>query len=252
VLLFAVALATLHADSFRLYLKDGTYQQVREYQRVEERVRYYSVERSEWEELPLALVDFTKTEAERKQRVEQERKSTAATDAEEKFERAQAHEISLIPRDPGAYYLEGETPLALKQAEPKIVNNKRQAVLKALSPVPLVPGKSTIEIEGAQSRFPLTDPRPTLWFRSAREERFGIVKCTLKKDSRVVERWLVQQVSNEVFAERDEIEIFRQQVGDGLYKIWPQKPLEPGEYAVIEYTEGARNTQVWDFRIAAK
>ena len=33
----------------------------------------------------------------------------------------------------------------------------------------------------------------------------------------------------------------------GLYKIWPAKPLEPGEYAVIEFSEGKLNVQVWDF-----
>jgi hypothetical protein len=37
----------------------------------------------------------------------------------------------------------------------------------------------------------------------------------------------------------------------GLYKIWPKEPLAPGEYAVVEYTEGKLNIQVWDFAIAA-
>jgi len=46
------------------------------------------------------------------------------------------------------------------------------------------------------------------------------------------------------------VEIFRQQVADGLFKIWPQKPLEPGEYALVEYTEDKINMQVWDFFIA--
>jgi hypothetical protein len=252
VLLFAATLAALHAESFRLYLKDGTWQQVREYQKLDDRVRYYSVERSDWEELPLELIDFSKTEAERKQRVEQERKSAAATDEEEKFERGQEHLVSLIPQGPGAYYLEGETALALKQAEPKIVTDKRRAVLKALSPMPVVSGKATIEIDGVQSRFPLKDDRPAFWFRLANYERFGIVKCTPKKESRVVETWQIEQVTKEVYTDRKLVEIFRQQVGEGLYKIWPQEPLAPGEYAVVEFTEGARNTQVWDFRIEKK
>jgi hypothetical protein len=36
-------------------------------------------------------------------------------------------------------------------------------------------------------------------------------------------------------------------MAEGLYKIWPTKPLEPGEYAVMEYTDGKVNIQVWDF-----
>ena len=30
---------------------------------------------------------------------------------------------------------------------------------------------------------------------------------------------------------------------------WPEKPMPPGEYALIEYTEGKVNVQVWDFFI---
>jgi len=48
----------------RLYLKDGSYHLVREYKVSGDRVRYYSVERSAWEEIPLGLVDIEKTEKE--------------------------------------------------------------------------------------------------------------------------------------------------------------------------------------------
>ena len=45
-----------------------------------------------------------------------------------------------------------------------------------------------------------------------------------------------------------EVEIFRKQLdANGLYKIWPQKPLTPGEYAVVENTPGKLNMQIWDF-----
>jgi hypothetical protein len=54
-------------------------------------------------------------------------------------------------------------------------------------------------------------------------------------------------VTNEMVEEQDQVEIFRQQVDSDLYKIWPTKPLEPGEYAVMEYTEGKVNIQLWDF-----
>ena len=68
--------------------------------------------------------------------------------------------------------------------------------------------------------------------------------------NRVVEKLTILPVTKETVEEPDLVEIFRQQVGDGLFKIWPQKPIEPGEYAVVEYTEGKVNMQVWDFFIA--
>ena len=240
--------AWLAADSFRLYLSDGTYQQVREYKVEDERVRYYSTERSDWEEIPLSLVDLKKTEAERQQVSERVHRDAAADAAEEQFEREQAHEVSLIPKAAGVYYLQGGKVQTVKQAESKIVSNKKRSVLSRLSPVPLI-GKATIELDGPHSAFVLAEERPTLWFRPSADERFGIVRCQAKAESRVVETWYTEPASKQMAADHDEVEIFQQQVGEDLYKIWPQKPLASGEYAVIEYTEGQANTQIWDFRI---
>lgn len=252
-LILAVALLPLLllADNFRLYLKDGTWHQVTEYKAEADRIRYYSVERSEWEEIPASLVDLKKTEAERHVVIETAKKEAAADDAEEKFERDQARLLSLIPMNAGVYYLDGEKVQTLKQAESSIVSSKKRSVLKAMSPVPLVAGKATIEIEGEHSAFTVRESRPVFWFRLSAYERFGIARCQAKKDARVVEKWNIMPVSNEVTTDRENIEIFRQQVGNELYKIWPQTDLTPGEYAVIQFTEGERNTQIWDFRVEA-
>ncbi|MEI9973789.1 MAG: hypothetical protein WDO73_18090 [Ignavibacteriota bacterium] len=54
----------------KLYLTDGTYHLVREYQVQTDRVRYFSVERGEWEEIPLEMVDLKRTKEEVKEREE--------------------------------------------------------------------------------------------------------------------------------------------------------------------------------------
>ena len=60
-LLIMLAAAPLLAANFKLYMKDGTYQIVREYKLEGDRINYYSVERGDWEEMPAALVDLKKT-----------------------------------------------------------------------------------------------------------------------------------------------------------------------------------------------
>src|SRR5260221_12606251 len=51
----------VYPRGLKLMLADGTYQLVREYQRNGEHVRYFSMERGAWEELPASLVDWNAT-----------------------------------------------------------------------------------------------------------------------------------------------------------------------------------------------
>jgi hypothetical protein len=245
--LLALACLLSAAATFRLYLKDGSYHVVREYQIEGDRVRYYSTERGEWEEIPLELLDLKRTEAERKERQETLAKEASIFSAEEAAHRELMREIARVPQEPGVYWIQGEALRALQQAESKVVTNKGRTVLKILTPVPLIAGEATVELSGARSAQTVDGPQPEFYFRVAQEERFGIFKLTPKKDSRVVQKWTIIPLSNETVEEQEEVQIFRRQLEPGLYKIWPMDPLEPGEYAVVEYTPGQRNIQVWDF-----
>lgn len=241
-----------HAAAIRLYMKDGTYHVVREYQKQADRVRYYSTERSEWEEIPLDLVDLKRTEQEVASREAERREEAAASDAEEKAERAQRREIERIPMETGVFIVEGEKMTVLKQAESKVVNNKRRSILKAMSPIPIVSGKATVELDGLKAPITVSAERPEFYIRLAAEERFQIFRLTPMKTSRIVQKWDIVPVTKEIVETADVIESFRQQLAEGLYKIWPTKPVSPGEYAVVEYTEGKGNIQVWDFTVIGK
>ncbi len=254
ILLFLSA-ALAFGASVRLFLKDGTYHVVSEYQVLSDRVRFYSIERSDWEEIPLELVDLGKTKAAvaaRDSELAEEKKAEAEEEAAEK---AMRKEVRSVPAEAGVYYLvEGEPMRALKQAELKIVTDKKRQILKVLTPIPILAGKSHLEIDGLKSGFVVKEERPEFYFRLATAERFALVRCVAapKGTGRIVERWEIVPVVKEVVVQHEEVQIFRKQVGEGLYKVWPMEPLTTGEYAWIEFTEGKGNTQVWDFSYTAK
>lgn len=245
-LLFAVG---AFAANVRLYLKDGTYHVVREYQTQPDRVRYYSIERGDWEELPLEMVDLKRTEAEIQQHETALKEDAAAQDADEKAIRAERREVERIPMEPGVFLPEGDALKVMKLAESKMVTNKRRSILAAVSPIPMIAGKTTVELAGLKAVTVIRNERPDFYIRLSAEERFGILRLKPGKVNRLVETLNIIPVSKEVVEEADNVEIFRKQLGDGLYKIWPTKPLAPGEYAVVEYTEGKGNIQIWDFSL---
>jgi hypothetical protein len=247
LLVFSV---TLTAANFKLYLKDGNYQLVREYKVDGDRLQYYSVDRSDWEEIPVDLVDLKRTEAETGARQETLEVQQREADDEKAAAREIRQEILKIPRDPGVYRLEEGQLRVFNAAEVSVRNAKGRNVLKALSPVPLIPGKATLETPGEHAREVVKDNSPEFFLQLSEFNSFGMVKLTPQKGVRIVERITVEAVTKENTEQRDMVPIFTKQLSEnGLDKIWPQDPLEKGEYAVIEYTEGKINTQVWDFRI---
>src|SRR5579863_6165215 len=96
------------AENVKLYMKDGSYQLVREYKVEGDRVSFYSLDRDDVEEVPASLVDLDKTKDEIKARADARREAAAAEDAENKAERAARKEIASVPADPGVYLIDDQ------------------------------------------------------------------------------------------------------------------------------------------------
>jgi hypothetical protein len=235
------------AANIRLYMKDGDVHLVTKYEVQQDRVRFFAVERGDWEEVPIELVDLKRTQQEIKSREEGDRAQAKLIDEEEKAEREIRREAASVPDAAGVYFVDGKQILTLKLAELKVNNNKRRSVLQVISPIPVVTGKATVEIDGETSAFVVTSDQPEFYFRLSTPERFGLVKLTPGKGVRIVEKLTIIPVSKEMVEERESIEIFRRQAGEDMYKIWPMEPLAPGEYAAVQFTEGKINLQIWDF-----
>src|SRR5580704_18729504 len=103
------------APNQRLVLKDGTYQVVTKYQKVGDRVRYFSAERGQWEELPASLVVWAATEAWAKDHkpgaepVSPAVPEAAAIDKEEQHARARTPDVSpglRLPDQDGVWALD--------------------------------------------------------------------------------------------------------------------------------------------------
>lgn len=241
----------LCAANIKLYLKDGDFHLVREYHVEGDHVRFYSLDISDWDEMPVTLIDLKRTEAEAAQiKVTSDKQAKELSDEEDAAREARA-EIKRIPRDPGLYRLENDQLRVFNEVDSTVHNDKGRQALRILSGLPqVINGKSTLEIQGEHSANIINEDRPEFFLQLAQPESFAIFKLTPQKGVRIVEKITVVPAAKEIAEEPVTVEIFQKELSDdGLFKIWPQEALPKGEYAVVEYTPSKMNQRIWDFRI---
>ncbi len=147
----------------RLILKDGTYQSVTKYEIHGDRVRYFSAERGEWEEVPKALIDWDATDKFEQGRQDGKVAPEAAEldkqlEAERKAEQARSPEIApglRLPDEGGVFILDtyqNQAQLAeLQQSGGDLDKNTKTNVLRTMIN-PLAGTKQTIELPDAHSK----------------------------------------------------------------------------------------------------
>ncbi len=264
----------------KLVLKDGSFQLVREYQRKGDRVRYYSVERSAWEEIPADLVDWEATrkaetqEAERKQELVEKLRATEAAERSEPVDVDASIQVSpglFLPPGEGLYFVEGGGVFPLSQAAADVKLDKGNLVKQILVPIPVVPTRRKVEIRGKRAPTRITTTQPEFYLRvappdadtsdasaprttsgkradSPREPELELIRAQVKGEARVIEV-LSTGITGQSSTARKSISLLRWEVAKGVYRLTLSQPLEPGEYALAEILPEGMNLYVWDFGV---
>ncbi len=260
----------------RLILKDGTFQLVRSWERKGERVRFYSIERSAWEEIPADMVDFAateKAEAEAAKAVEEAReklKEVRQTNLAQEVDVDASIEIApgmFLPEDDGLFILQcqPEDPqnprpatarcvvVTLSQISTETKVDKKQLLKQIFSPIPIVPGKHRISAAGKAAEIRLNTTQPEFYIRTAnlREPELELIRATVKGDKREL-NVISTNIAGEQRDDYKSVAVQRWQVARGVFRITLGETLTPGEYALAEFLPGEGiHLYVWDFGIDA-
>jgi hypothetical protein len=254
------------AATLKLFLKDGTYELVSSYEVKGDRVRYYSVERSEWEEVPKSLVDFEATrKAQEEEKASQQKQLEEARELEkERFEKPEnsGYEVApglRLPQEEGIYSVDGLRVIRMPQSSAEVVTDKKRAALVMALPGPLVKSRSLVVLQGTKAAIRLAQFLPVFYVQSAEGlgARLELIQVKPEKETRLVEMVEVRGKMGKPAAGanptelRTTVPLERTQLAPGLYKLQPTHPLEPGEYALGELDQEKLNLELWDFGVGA-
>lgn len=248
----------LHAAAIKLFLKDGSYELVKSYQVNGDRVRYYSLDRSDWEEIPKSLVDFEATQrAEAEKKVVQEKQLKAAEDLQnQRFEIPSNTGYQIkpgvrLPSDPGVYAFDGARVVHMIQDPAKVVTDKKRIALIMVMPGPLLKKQALVVLPGPAAAVRITVAQPVFYVQDTVDwaMRAQLVPLTKKKDSRVVQKIQSGIGLGKSGEARTAVPLERKQLAAGVYELKPLQPLDSGEYALGEMIEEKLNIDVWDFGI---
>jgi hypothetical protein len=245
--------------SQKLFLKDGTYHLVSSYEVHGDRVRYYSVERSAWEEIPSSLVDFEATK-----RAQQEEKAMQKKVLEEgheieqqRFEKPVENGFEIapgvhLPQEEGAYAYDGVRVIRLIQSPAELVTDKTRAALVLAVPAHLLKSRAIVVLPGPKAAVRLQQAQPTFYIQSSAGlgAKLELISLKVVKESRVVEKVEAGRAGIGKPSElRVAVQLERTQLAPGLYRLKPLHPLDAGEYALGELAQQGVDFELWDFGV---
>jgi len=245
------------AEAIKLCMKDGSYQMVSSYEVRGARVRYFSLERSEWEEVPVEMVDFaaTKRAQEEARTASQKQLEEAKELDQERFFKPPAQGLEIapgirLPGDDGIFTLEGKRVVRLVQSTAELVTDRKRAALVLAMPLPVAKARSLAVLPGAKGAIRLTSPLPVFYVQSDDKlgSRLELIRLREGKDFRVVEALEISRArGSSPVEERNSVPLERKQLAPNVLSLKPLAPLEPAEYVLGELLGEKLNLEVWDF-----
>jgi hypothetical protein len=274
ILLLAFACTPLLAQQNpkRLIMKDGSYQTATQWEIKGDRVRYYSAERFDWEELPKDLVDWAATDKYNKEREgarDETIKEVAKQDEADERESPLVAPRLRLPNTGGVFLFDqfNNQPQLVELVQNGSELNKhtgRNILRSAINPLALS-STQTIELKGEHARVQAHVEQPAIYLnidttddsqpaftqkqdKDQQPNRYGIVRVETKKGSRIVGKLNVAMYGK-VSQKESWIPVTASPLGDWV-KLTPSQPLPPGEYAVVELLDKKQiNLFVWDFGV---
>jgi hypothetical protein len=244
----------------RLILKGGSYQLVREYDIQGDRVRYYSIDRSQWEVIPTSIVDWDATakveaEAEKSQaailanvqRQENEHNAMQTLDIDASLEVAPG---IFLPPGEGLFVFDGKSLLQVPQAETDSKLSKTRFLERVLVPVPIISSRHVISIPGEHAKFRLSSGQPEFYLRTAdaRTPDVELVRTRIRNERRVIMN--LDELMGNQHTTGDTMPMQRWVIAKGVFRYTLGQKLPRGEYVIAEIlpNEGM-SLYVWDFGV---
>jgi len=244
-------------------LKDGTFQLVREYRVEGDRVRYYSIEQSQWDEMPESLVDWDATKKVEAEESKHNAEVVAKIHAREAGRTAQGLDIDaslevapgvFLPPGEGIFAFDGKSVAKIPQAPADIKFSKKQMLKQVLVPIPIVPSRHTVSLIGARAKLRIVSAQTEFYMRTAdgREPELELLKAKIKDDERYLEN-LDQLFKEQGTTGQTTVLMQRWLIAPGVYRFTLEQHMDPGEYALAEIVQGGgTNLYFWDFGLDAE
>jgi hypothetical protein len=262
----------------KLVLKDGTFQVIREYKRDGDRVRYYSLERGDWEELPASLVDWDATEkavgddakasaaeVEKIRKQEEARRMDNVTDIDASL---RVGDGAFLPEGEGMFLVEGKSVRIMDQVGSQLKADKLRTLAQILAPVPVVPGKQRLVLPGTRAtlrvktigpefylREVATDPeKDTKIQRTVRQDTNGpdveLIRAKVTRNGRELES-ISTLFGQQMSRQSNIVAIQRWEVAPAVYRFTLSEALPPGEYVIAQIIPDGLDVFVWEFGVDA-